>query len=295
MFSDRKVLFIFADLAGHFEAFQKLLLKAPKGALIIVLGDVNDKGPDSAQIIAFLISRPDIIWIMGNHEQMMIKCYEQAMGDMSSAKKFDPFMWLYVSGGLTTLKSYGIDVKMPKVYDDRELTCYEFKKHYHRLFKAQMSYEINELKNSDEVLYSISQISKLPKDHIEHMKKLPVFFTNDDLFCSHAPLLQENIPQFLSISAMDQNEEILDKGVLWNTKVPKRIRSDKKFAVYGHMNMKQVYCHTPSTAKGTYSKDNTILPNTFAVCFDLTSEASLLGALEWPAKVIHLESVKWED
>lgn len=289
------LLFIFADIAGHFEAFQKLLLKAPKGALIIVLGDVNDKGPDSAKLIEFLMNHPEIIWLMGNHEHMLYKCYEQVAENKLSKVGYDPFSWLYVNGGLNTLRSYGIDVKIPKVFDDRDLSYYQFKQIYSNLRKNREKDMIDLLKDTDEAKYTIRQIAKLPKDHMDYIKKLPLSFSNDEVFCSHAHLKQENMPEHLSLTKMDEKEDSLNNGVLWSRAVPKRPRKDKKFIIYGHMNVENVFCHTPKHPKGSYSRTNEIVPNSFGVCFDLTSQGSLLVAMEWPAKTIHTEPIKWED
>lgn len=290
----RRPLFIFADLAGHFDAFMNLLKKAPKDALIILLGDVNDKGKDSAKIIQYLIDHPEIIWLMGNHEHMLTQCHDFVNNKVSKIKS-DCFYWIYVNGGAKTLKSYGLKVKYPKIYPDKSPTYYEFKAHYKNLYKHNMTYEINELRSSDEAKFSIDQIRKIPKEHIDHIKTLPLFYTEGDIFCSHAHLNQEKIDKLLSLKEMNENETILDMGVLWNRNQPKRPRSDKKFIVYGHMNVEQVFNHTRKHPKGKYSLENKVDPNAFGVCFDLTSQGNKLAAMEWPTKILHTEPIVWED
>ena len=88
--------------------------------LLIYLGDYVDRGPAVKDCIQSLIDfRPhdfSIIYLLGNHEQMLL--------DFLAEKKNDLYIWLG-NGGLETLRSYGIkmdsyiDETMELQYDDR--------------------------------------------------------------------------------------------------------------------------------------------------------------------------------
>lgn len=69
----------------------------------IMLGDYVDRGPESRQVIEFLIENqgPSLICLRGNHEQMMIDAYRKR-------KMSDVHLWL-MNGGQQTLQSYGGD------------------------------------------------------------------------------------------------------------------------------------------------------------------------------------------
>lgn len=72
-------------------------------ATFIFLGDLVDRGPDSAGVIDFLLSNPlpngETIFLMGNHEEFLLGCYDGATDRQAD--------WLR-HGGIDTLASYGI-------------------------------------------------------------------------------------------------------------------------------------------------------------------------------------------
>lgn len=102
-----------ADLHGRYD----LLIKAVEAieydsansmdTRIITLGDYIDRGPQSKEIIEYLINR-GINWtcLQGNHEAMMVETIR---------KPLDPDWWLG-NGGNTTMKSYGSEVKVSPYY-----------------------------------------------------------------------------------------------------------------------------------------------------------------------------------
>lgn len=80
-----------ADLLGH-------ALDAVDGQVVCV-GDYVDRGPDSAGVLRLLQSRPDVVCLMGNHEEMMLDFFANPEGAGPR--------WLR-SGGRDTLASYGV-------------------------------------------------------------------------------------------------------------------------------------------------------------------------------------------
>ncbi|KQP33651.1 metallophosphoesterase [Methylobacterium sp. Leaf104] len=96
------------DIHGCAGALLRLLRRinvhrAGRPARIVCLGDYVDRGPESAQVIAILRhlqgDAPNAITcLLGNHEQMMLDAYRDALGAT---------VWL-TNGGQETLQSFGI-------------------------------------------------------------------------------------------------------------------------------------------------------------------------------------------
>jgi serine/threonine protein phosphatase 1 len=89
---------IIGDIAGRFDEFQKLLAKMPEADLILSVGDMIDRGPQSKQVIQWFMRHQKLgkaEAIYGNHEDMMI-----------DSNRFSGYQdWMY-NGGSATLRSY---------------------------------------------------------------------------------------------------------------------------------------------------------------------------------------------
>ena len=103
-----ELTYAIGDIHGCADALIRLLgrIDAHRGerpALIVCLGDYVDRGPDSADVIRILRERETgepgrLICLRGNHEQMMLDAYRDALGAPA---------WL-ANGGRDTLRSFGI-------------------------------------------------------------------------------------------------------------------------------------------------------------------------------------------
>ncbi len=95
---------IIGDVHGHYSgliALTDLLELNPEDQLYF-LGDLIDRGPQSAQVIEFVRSH-DFPCLRGNHEEMLMESFPNNQVHQGSFKA-----WLY-SGGSSTLDSYGGD------------------------------------------------------------------------------------------------------------------------------------------------------------------------------------------
>ena len=75
---------------------------------IILLGDYVDRGPNSKEVVEFLVGyrgKAPLVCLRGNHEQMMVEAAHAGSGKLQSR-------WLAV-GGLDTLESYGRSPELP--------------------------------------------------------------------------------------------------------------------------------------------------------------------------------------
>ena len=116
-------LYVVGDVHGHLATFRALLHRLNLGPedRMVCLGDMIDRGPNSAGLVALLRDHPQIICLKGNHEQMAVQSVQmdgsfeawqpwmkrggkstyasyivQAEGDLWQAKQtmLDDFMWL---------------------------------------------------------------------------------------------------------------------------------------------------------------------------------------------------------
>lgn len=103
------------DVHGYLSLYQLLeqsiIDDAPDGGLIVLLGDVVDRGPESAAMIDHLLAPPpagfERLCLRGNHEDMMRRFVDKP-GRYRS--------WL-AHGGAQTLASYGIPADPVRGYD----------------------------------------------------------------------------------------------------------------------------------------------------------------------------------
>lgn len=109
---DDGIVYAIGDIHGRADLLAQLVdridadwhARAPcKPLTLILLGDLVDRGPDSAGVIAIATGLrdrySDVRFIMGNHEEMFLAA---ARGDVRAARYFLRY------GGRATLSSYGL-------------------------------------------------------------------------------------------------------------------------------------------------------------------------------------------
>ena len=93
---------VIGDVHGHYDTLMNLMeaVAPTKEDMVYFLGDLIDRGPQSAQVVDFVKESP-YICLLGNHEQMLL----DILGD---GEIYGPALqaWLY-SGGHSTINSYG--------------------------------------------------------------------------------------------------------------------------------------------------------------------------------------------
>ena len=115
--SSRRI--VIGDVHGHYEALMSLLEAIAPGEEdeIYFLGDLIDRGPQSAQVVEF-IRQNNYSCLRGNHEEMLLSVFEN---DPMSSEAFQA--WFH-SGGQATVASY--NAKIPPEHIDwiRNLPLY---------------------------------------------------------------------------------------------------------------------------------------------------------------------------
>lgn len=95
---------VIGDIAGNFLTLKALLAKMPQDAELISLGDPNDRGPRSKEVIEFLMSNGRTV--QSNHAHLFTHAWRQSATPGAQPRFYekDVFMW---NGGGPTLNSYG--------------------------------------------------------------------------------------------------------------------------------------------------------------------------------------------
>ena len=98
---DGHKVWVIGDIHGHFATFRALIhrLRLSEEDRVICLGDMIDRGPDSAGLIAMIRQDPRIICLKGNHEAMAV----QSLTQEGEVEVWQPWM---VRGGKSTYGSY---------------------------------------------------------------------------------------------------------------------------------------------------------------------------------------------
>ncbi|WP_223427525.1 metallophosphoesterase [Tateyamaria pelophila] len=86
------------DIHGRADLLERAL-RLSDNYPVVCVGDYVDRGDNSADVLRMLYSRPDIVCISGNHEEMML--------DFIEAPDKNGSRWLRF-GGLQTLASFGV-------------------------------------------------------------------------------------------------------------------------------------------------------------------------------------------
>jgi len=131
------------DVHGRLDLLRDLLreielddrMRGPTETHVVMLGDLIDRGPDSRQIISFLLESPPSFacfhCIMGNHEEMLLKLIDDP--DPALLRQFLRY------GGRETFESYDAPqmmLDMPERYAPDALQDYIPEEH--RTFLRQM-------------------------------------------------------------------------------------------------------------------------------------------------------------
>lgn len=67
--------YLMSDLHGEAERFHAMLKKTgfSKEDILIIMGDVIDRGPDGIELLLEIMDMPNVIMLLGNHEYMMLQ------------------------------------------------------------------------------------------------------------------------------------------------------------------------------------------------------------------------------
>lgn len=103
--------YIISDIHGCYTEFLELLEKIgfSDDDELFVLGDAMDRGPEPIKVIQDLMSRANVTYILGNHDDMMLRSLRKLAVDISEASLIDLsdddfisyYHWLREGGNIT--------------------------------------------------------------------------------------------------------------------------------------------------------------------------------------------------
>ena len=103
--------YVISDIHGCYTEFLELLDKIGFGDEdeLYVLGDAMDRGPEPIKVIQDIMSRANVTYILGNHDDMMLQSLKKLAVDISEASLIDLsdddfisyYHWLREGGAVT--------------------------------------------------------------------------------------------------------------------------------------------------------------------------------------------------
>jgi serine/threonine protein phosphatase 1 len=113
-------IYIIGDVHGCLNTLKALLNKLPTNAKIVFVGDLIDRGDNSAEVVKFIRDN-NFDCVLGNHEYSMIENGELLLEEPDAIKTNVWTSSKYKIGGLDTLKSYeSLDNSTERFKDDIE-------------------------------------------------------------------------------------------------------------------------------------------------------------------------------
>lgn len=95
---------VVGDLEGRVKTLKALLEKMPKDADLLSLGDVNDRGPSTKELIEFLMKNGETV--ASNHGHMMTEAWKQSAMPGAHPLYYPLDIWPEFNGGIDTVRSY---------------------------------------------------------------------------------------------------------------------------------------------------------------------------------------------
>ena len=125
---------IVGDVHGEYTALLNLVAKTPKESRLVFVGDLVDRGSQSANVIQF-IRKHKLACVKGNHEEMMIEYGEAFIHSIENDEPIEQDNKWLRNGGRETLLSYGLVSQKGK-----ELIPHVFIKEFIFLFKEDIAW-----------------------------------------------------------------------------------------------------------------------------------------------------------
>ncbi len=99
--------YVVGDVHGYYRTLLALVGQLPAGAALIFVGDLIDRGRESAETVRFVRGRGHRC-VMGNHEAMMVEYGKVLCDAYERGRPLERYNRWYANGGIETLRSYGL-------------------------------------------------------------------------------------------------------------------------------------------------------------------------------------------
>ena len=215
---------IVGDVHGEYKALLNLIAKTPEESQLIFVGDLIDRGTQSAHVVRF-VREYRLLCVRGNHEEMMIEYGGDFIDSIENDEEIEQTNPWLEHGGVETLLSYGL-VSMR----GKKLVPHPFIKEFLFQFKSDIEW-MKKLPIYLELLYALHKSGKLVV--VSHSSIASVWHLRHDL----------------------ESEELFRENVLWS-RVKPSVDVDI-FNVFGHTPQKysvEIEDHYVNVDTGCYIK-----------------------------------------
>ena len=109
------MIYVLSDVHGQADRYRAMLEKISfdSADTLYVLGDVLDRGPEPMKILLDMMSRPNVVPILGNHEFMAAYCLRFLLKEITddTIAELDDVQWAaleewFLNGGRSTLAAF---------------------------------------------------------------------------------------------------------------------------------------------------------------------------------------------
>lgn len=162
-----------ADLHGMYNLWRQIIDSLDETDTLYILGDCGDRGHDGWKIIKEALADPRVVYIRGNHDQMLLDCWK--------SEWHDNYLW-FMNGGYETFDAILQDEKheiyLMQLARTKLYHCYENKngKKIHLSHAGFSLHEDNEIPYDEDLLWDREHIDdhcdwwpkENPNDYVVH-------------------------------------------------------------------------------------------------------------------------------
>lgn len=261
-------MIVIGDIAGQKNALDVLIAKLPKKP-IILLGDLNDRGWESREVIQWAMDNEDYVTTLdSNHGDMFVDWYRSILPPSRDYKRRYELGIFESNGGRATLSSYDIN---PISIDLIALMDNETLKAHIDWLESRPSHIVHEI-NAQKYLFSHAPMN--PNTH----RSFDQFLNKGEGFCGYPS---------------DPDSE---NNFQWNRNEPFQFHRDlpNTISVFGHNSGKDLKLFCEQYKDGIYVKGTDMLQHlvdknkgeVYGICMD-TSRGEKLTALDLETMTIY--------
>lgn len=226
-----------------------------QGEFDAVMALLNQMPDDEVLFLGDMVDRgpksKEILdWAMKNAKAVLGNHEHMMLDHLQGQATYERDLWWAYNGGIHTLLSYLPNQGMPlEVYVPRAMRA-------------------------------------VSPEHITWLNQLPLYFTEGELFVSHASRAKgRTLEQCCELGKglRYKRDDDLERSILWNRSDPVAL-DDGKFQVFGHMSHKDVLFYSQKFPKGIgggFCEDD----EPYAVCVD-TARVRKVSGIHWPSKKV---------
>lgn len=100
--------YVMSDIHGDFDSYLKMLemIQFKKEDVLYILGDVIDRGKDPIALLKHIKNQENIIFLIGNHEDMMIRALKKSCSNLQELITSTEMKRWNRNGGMATLEQF---------------------------------------------------------------------------------------------------------------------------------------------------------------------------------------------